>query len=417
MKHILILVENLPVPRDRRVWMEATTLRDAGFKVSVISPCPDDDKENPNRIIDGIAVYRYPPPPATQSKLSFIYEFWYCLRQTQKLVSQIWKKDRFDAIQTCNPPDTFWWIGRKYKKHGVKFVFDHHDLCPELYESKYARQDLLHRGLMWMEKKQFETADAVIATNESYRQVALGRGGKKPEDVAIVRSAPRKSKFVRVPPDESLKKGFKYLGVYVGVMGVQDGVDYALRAIKSAVDKGMNDTYFIFVGQGDAKNDLIKMVSDLHLNKYVEFTGYVPDLQLQQILCTGDVALAPDPKDPLNNYCTMNKVVEYQAMGLPIVSFDLKESIISAGDAAVFVSDNNEEAFGDAIRTLLADEEKRKEMSLLGRQRFESELNWEKSEPILINFYRRLLEPGFVPATQPTAVNSQETAKAQHASI
>lgn len=372
--------------------MEATSLVQAGYKVSVISPCPEDDVDHPDRVIDGISVYRYKMPPPTHSKLSFIYEFWYCLRQTERLVKRVWKNDRFDVIQTCNPPDTFWWIGRKYKKYGVKFVFDHHDLCPELYESKYSRKDFLHAGLQWLEKMQFKTADAVIATNESYQKVATTRGNISPENVTIVRSGPRRTKFTRVPPDPALKQGFQYLGVYVGVMGVQDGVDYALRAIRSTIDSGFYDARYIFVGNGDAKPDLLKLCNELELTPYVEFTGYVSDEVLQKILCTGDLGIAPDPNGPLNNFCTMNKIVEYMAMGLPIVSFDLEETIVSAQDAAVYVHNNDEAAFGQAMIDLFRDEDRRRSMGEFGRRRFESELCWENSEVKLIEFYDRLLK-------------------------
>ncbi len=198
--HIVILVENLPVPFDRRVWMESLALTEAGYKVSVISPCPPSDITEPNKVIEGISVYRYPMPKPTQSKFSFIQEFYYCYMQTKKLVKKIWEKERFDVIHSCNPPDTFWKIAKPYKKHGIKFVFDHHDLCPELYISKFNREDLFLKGLYWLEKKQFETADAVIATNESYKEIAILRGKKKPEDVTVVRSGPMLSRFNRVQP-------------------------------------------------------------------------------------------------------------------------------------------------------------------------------------------------------------------------
>ncbi len=386
----MILVENLPVPRDRRVWMEATSLVQAGYRVSVISPCPEDDLDNPTRIIDGVHVYRYVMPPPTRSKMSFIYEFWYCLWETRRLVKEISRTSSIDVIQTCNPPDTFWWIARPYKRRGVKFVFDHHDLCPELYESKFGRKDVLHRALQWLEKMQFRTADAVIATNESYRAIAMGRGGKRAEDVVVVRSAPRKSKFVRRDPKPDLKKGSRYLGVYVGVMGVQDGIDYALRAIRSAIDQGLENTHFIFVGNGDAKGDSIELTGRLGLGRWVEFTGYVNDERLLDILSTADIGLAPDPFDPLNNYCTMNKIVEYMAMGVPIVSFDLEESRVSARDAAVFVPNNDEAAFGRAMIDLLQDEPRRQRMKEYGQRRFEQELCWEISESQLLCFYDRM---------------------------
>jgi len=389
--HIVILVENLPVPFDRRVWMESTALTAAGYKVSVISPCPPEDKHQPDRVIDGIHVYRYPMYVERPHKLNYIYEFWYCLRQTDRLVKRIWQEDRFDVIHSCNPPDTFWRIARKYKKHGVKFVFDHHDLCPELYESKFNRRDFLWKGLMWFERKQFETADAVIATNESYKDVAMQRGGKPPEAVTVVRSGPKLELFRRVPPEASLKRGFAHMGVYLGVMGMQDGVDYALRAVRHALDMGLADTCFTFIGKGDAFDYLQKLVDELKLCDHVLFTGRISDDDLKRYLSTADFGIAPDPKDPLNDLCTMNKIIEYMAMGLPIVSFDLKESRYSAQDAAVYVADNDEKAMGQAMIDLLNDPQKRQRMSQLGRKRVESGLSWDYSQGVLIDFYDRLL--------------------------
>lgn len=390
--HIVILVENLPVPRDRRVWMESLALTAAGYKVSVISPCPPDD-DVPDKVIDGIHVYRFPMYEEKQSKLYYIKEFMYCLREVDKRVKRIWEEDPFDVIQTCNPPDTFWRVGRKYKKHGVKFVFDHHDLCPELYESKFGRQDFMWKGLRWLEKKQFETADAVISTNESFKQVAIDRGGKRDEDVVVVRSGPKLELFKQVEPQPELKRGRKYMGVYLGVMGKQDGVDYALRAIRHAVDLGLEDTSFTFLGTGDALDDLKREAERLGLFKdeLVEFFGWAGDKDLSRYLSTADFGIAPDPKDPLNNLCTMNKVIEYMAMGLPIVSFDLKESRFSAKDAAVYVPDNSEQAMGQAFIDLLSDPSKREQMSMIGKQRVTQGLSWDHSQEVLIDFYDRLL--------------------------
>lgn len=389
--HILILVENLPVPFDRRVWMESLALTEAGYKVSVISPCPPTESEEPDKVIEGISVYRYPMPAPTKSKLSFLREFYYCYRQTQKLVEHVWKIDPFDVIHTCNPPDTFWKIARAYKKRRVKFVFDHHDLCPELYESKFQRRDFFYKALLWFERKQFETADAVIATNESYKEVAIQRGGKRPDQVTVVRSGPMLARFERVPPDDMLKRGKKHLCVYLGVMGPQDGVDYALRAVKAARDHGLEDAHFAFIGSGDSYDDLLALRSELGVEDITEFTGRISDADLKRYLCTASLGIAPDPKNPLNDVSTMNKIIEYMAMSLPIVSFDLKESRYSAGDAAVYIEDDDPDAMGRAIIELLNDPAQREKMGLIGRQRVESSLAWDYSRQVLIEFYDRLL--------------------------
>jgi glycosyltransferase involved in cell wall biosynthesis len=389
--HILILVENLPVPFDRRVWMESLALTDAGYKVSVISPCPPDELNEPDKVIEGIHVYRYKMPAPTDSKFSFLQEFYYCYQQTKKLTKRIWQEDRFDVIHSCNPPDTFWKIAKPYKKHGVKFVFDDHDLCPELYISKFNRKDIFLKGLYWLEKKQFETADAVIATNESYKEVAINRGGKRPEDVTVVRSGPLLSRFQRVPPDDSLKNGREHLAVYLGVMGPQDGVDYALRAIRHAVDAGLTNTCFAFIGGGDSYNDLVALNKELNLEEYVSFTGRISDEELKRYLSTAELGIAPDPKSPLNEVSTMNKIVEYMAMNLPIVSFDLKESRYSAGDAAVYIENDDERAMGLAIKELIEDPDRRRKMGEIGRQRVETLLAWDYSKKVLVEFYDKLL--------------------------
>lgn len=388
--HILILVQNLPVPFDRRVWMESTALTEAGYKVSVISPRPPDD-EQADRVIDGIHVYRYEPPPPTQSKLAFVHEFAYCYLKTRALVGRVWRKDRFDVIHSCNPPDTFWHIARGYKKHGVKFVFDHHDLCPELYESKYARRDAFHRGLCRLERAQFATADAVIATNESYKRVAIARGGKRPEQVRVVRSGPRLDRFTRVEPDPMLKRGRRHLAVYLGVMGAQDGVDYALRAIRHAIDLGLDDTSFTMIGGGDEFEALRRLSTELGLDQWVTFTGRIPDAELRALLSTADLGIAPDPKNPLNDVSTMNKIIEYMAMGLPIVSFDLVESRESAGDAAVYVSGDSERGMAEAMMELLGDPERRASMGRVGRERVETRLAWDFSRRALVELYDGLL--------------------------
>lgn len=394
---ILILVENLPVPMDRRVWQESLALTEAGYEVSVISPRPHEEPEYME--IQGVYLYRYPMPPPTKSMFSFFYEFIYCWLQTWRLTRRVWRERGIDVIHTCNPPDTFWTIGRWYKRKGVKFVFDQHDLCPELYESRFGRRGLLYRGLLWLEKQTYRTADGVIVPNESYRRVAMERGGVAPEKIAIVRSGPIASQFQRVEPDPSLKCGHRYMGVYLGVMGAQDGVDYLLRAIHHVLYTFEHtDTLFVLIGGGDMYPDLVQMSQDLKLTEHVKFTGRIPDEELLRYFSTADIALAPDPFNSLNDVSTMNKVIEYMAVGLPIVSFDLKESRYSAQESAIYVANNDERAFAQAILDLLNDPERRKCMGEFGQKRFRECLSWEHSKQKLVEFYNQIL--GHAPATQ-----------------
>ncbi len=388
--HIVILVENLPVPFDRRVWMESCALRDAGFTVSVISPCKADEP-NPVQTIDGIDVYRYPIREAS-AKVGFICEYRYAMKHTARFLKQVWAKQPFDVIQSCNPPDLFWMLARKYKKrHGVKYVFDHHDLCPELYESKFGKRGLLWKALGWVERKQFQHAAAVISTNESYRDVAIQRGGKDPANVQVVRSGPLISRFKPVPADPTLKRGKQHLGVYLGVMGPQDGVDYALRAVRHALDAGLTDTHFAFIGGGTEVEFLHQLVTELDLADHVEFTGRISDEDLFTYFSTADLGIAPDPAGPLNSVSAMNKIVEYMAFGLPIVSFDLLESRRTAETAAWYVGSNDPKAMGDAMIALLDDPEERRTMGQIGRNRFEATLAWEHQSRKLIGLYERLL--------------------------
>lgn len=382
---------------DRRVWQESLALTEAGYEVSVISPRPHEEPEYME--IQGVYLYRYPMPPPTKSMFSFFYEFIYCWLQTWRLTRRVWRERGIDVIHTCNPPDTFWTIGRWYKRKGVKFVFDQHDLCPELYESRFGRRGLLYRGLLWLEKQTYRTADGVIVPNESYRRVAMERGGVAPEKIAIVRSGPIASQFQRVEPDPSLKCGHRYMGVYLGVMGAQDGVDYLLRAIHHVLYTFEHtDTLFVLIGGGDMYPDLVQMSQDLKLTEHVKFTGRIPDEELLRYFSTADIALAPDPFNSLNDVSTMNKVIEYMAVGLPIVSFDLKESRYSAQESAIYVANNDERAFAQAILDLLNDPERRKCMGEFGQKRFRECLSWEHSKQKLVEFYNQIL--GHAPATQ-----------------
>jgi glycosyltransferase involved in cell wall biosynthesis len=371
--------------------MESTALRDAGFRVSVVSPCPEDELDNPDQVIDGISVYRYPPPPATEGKMSFVKEFIYCYRKTKQLVARIWKENPIDVIQSCNPPDKFWHFARKYqKRHGVKFVFDHHDLCPELYEAKFGRRDAFHRGLLWLERQQFQHADHVISTNESYREIAYQRGGKSESEVTIVRSGPKLDRFRAVEPQPELKKGRQHLGVYVGVMGNQDGVDYALRAVRSAIDQGLDNCHFAFMGSGDAYPSLLELAAELKIEDYVTFTGRVGDDVILPYFSTADFGIAPDPANSFNSACTMNKVIEYMALVLPVVSFDLVESRKSAGEAAVYIPNNDVDLMAKEFRDLLADPERRARMGQIGADRVRNGLSWETSAENYVGLYRNL---------------------------
>ncbi|RSM50291.1 glycosyltransferase WbuB [Amycolatopsis balhimycina DSM 5908] len=386
-----MLVENLSVPFDRRVWQESTTLRDAGWEVHVICPQGTKRDTEAEAVIDGVHIYRYPLKAATGGPAGYLQEYGSALWHTLRLARKV---GPVDVVHACNPPDLLYLVAKVLKRQGARFIFDQHDLCPELYLSRFDRgQDLLYRGVCALERATYRAADVVISTNESYKQVARIRGGKRPEDVFVVRSAPVVERFHEVPAEPELKKGKPYLLAYLGVMGPQDGVDYALRALEKLRDEvGRTDWHAVFVGSGDAFDDMVALSAKLGLANQVEFTGRISDEDLVRYLSTADVCLSPDPLNPLNDVSTMNKVMEYMAMSKPIVSFELREARVSAGDAAVYAPANDESAFAKLVAQLLDDPEERARMGKLGQARVAGALSWENSAKALLAAYEHAVK-------------------------
>lgn len=385
-RRALILVENLSVPFDRRVWQECTTLRDAGWTVHVICPQGEKRDTEPEAEIDGVRIHRYPLRAATGGPAGYLREYGSALWHTARLARKV---GPVDVVHACNPPDLLFLPALWLKRRGARFVFDQHDLVPELYLSRFDRgEDLLYRAVCALERRTYRAADIVLATNESYRDVAVRRGGRRPEDVFVVRSAPAIERFQPVPPEPELKRGKPHLLCYLGVMGPQDGVDYALRALAKLRDEfGRTDWHAVFVGAGDAFDAMVELSRQLGLSEQVQFTGRIPDADLVRYLSTADVCLSPDPRNPLNDVSTMNKVLEYMAMGRPIVSFDLKEARVSAGDAAVYAPANDEAEFAKLITVLLDDPEKRAGMGEIGQERISGPLSWRNSQASLLAAY------------------------------
>ena len=394
---VLHLSENLPLPFDRRVWMELSALRDGGHEVSAICPMGE-PWTSAYEVIDGIAIWRYPPPPATRGALSYIWEFLYCWLQTARLSLTALSRRGFDVVHAANPPDTFWAIGLFYKLFGKRFVFDHHDLCPELYVARFGPRvegSLLHRLLHLLEWAQFRTADLVISTNESYRQVAITRGRVDPSRVVVVRSGPSRERFATVRPvDPGLKRGRPLLVAYLGVMAPQDGVDHLLRAAHHLVHvRGRRDVVFTLVGAGDSFEDLRALARELKLEEHVCFTGRIPDEEVERVLATADVCVSPDPLNPLNDVSTMNKVLEYMACGRPIVAYDLREHRFSAGEGALYAEPNRIEDLADKVAILLDDPARRERMGEYNRRRFLEQMAWEYSAGELLRAYEVLCGP------------------------
>jgi glycosyltransferase involved in cell wall biosynthesis len=400
-RRVLIIVQNLPVPFDRRVWLECQALVSAGFRVAVV--CPKGRGDPSYEVVDQVELYKYRPYAPGGSKFGFLVEYAYSFLATARLALRARRSGRFAVLQACNPPDIFWPIAMAFRAaDGTKFVFDHHDLSPELYESRFPSGPRLpYLGLRALERRTHRTADHVISTNDSYREVAIRRSGKRAGDVTVVRTGPDPDRLQRGPEDASQRRGRRYLAAYIGVMGPQDGVDIVVRAADVAVNElGRDDIAFTLIGSGDCFDELVALRDQLGLAGHVEFTGRAPDELVTRILSTADVGLSPDPKNPLNDVSTMNKSMEYMAFELPVVAFDLKETRVSTGDAAVYVTPNSVREYALAIVGLLDDAPKRALLGKVGRARVEQELAWCHQERAYLSVYRRMTSNG--QAVEPT---------------
>lgn len=390
-RRVLIIVENLPSPFDRRVWQEATTLHEAGYEVSIICPTGK-GYEKKHEVIDGVHIYRHNLPIEAEGALGYLMEYSAALFWEFVLAWRVLLTRGFDAIHACNPPDNIFLVGGFFKLFGgKKFLFDHHDINPELYEAKFSRRDFFYRVMLAWERWTFRIADVSIATNESYKRIAIERG-KMPEDrVFVVRSGPKLDRLKIIPPVEALKKGRRYLVGYVGVMGQQEGIDYLLRAARHLVyDLGREDVHFCLVGGGTSLDEMKAYAAELGLQDYVTFTGRVPDQEMLEVLNTADVCVNPDVANEMNDKSTMNKIMEYMALGKPIVQFDLTEGRFSARESSLYANNNDAEDMARKIDSLLEDAEARIRMGEFGRKRVEEVLAWEYEIPKLLDAYNLL---------------------------
>jgi glycosyltransferase involved in cell wall biosynthesis len=393
---VLIIVQNLPVPFDRRVWLESQALAADGYQVAVV--CPKGKGDPGYQVLDGIEIYKYRPYAPGGSKLGFVTEYAYSFLATAWQTFKARRRGRFAVLQACNPPDIFWPLALILRAlDGTKFVFDHHDLSPELFQSRFpgAGASLPYRGLRALERATHRTADHVISTNDSYREVAITRSGKKPGDVTVVRTGPDPERLRRGEPRAELRRGRKHLAAYIGVMGPQDGVDIVVRAADVVINElGRDDIAFTLIGSGDCFAELVALRDQLGLAGHVEFTGRAPDELVGQIMSTADAGLSPDPKNPLNDVSTMNKTMEYMAFELPVVAFDLRETRVSAADAAVYVTPNDVHEYAKAIVALMDDKVRRTQMGKRGRVRVEQELAWSYQRRAYLDVYRQLTRDG-----------------------
>ncbi|HVB22654.1 MAG TPA: glycosyltransferase family 4 protein [Ktedonobacteraceae bacterium] len=394
---ILMLVENLPVPADPRVWKEATTLREAGFQVCVICPKGAAKQREPYSCIDDIHIYRYQLPTTANSGSAYLKEYSTALFMTFFLSLKILFRHGFDVIHSANPPDIFFLLGCCYRLFGKKYIFDQHDLAPEMFQVKFkGRMQFLHRLLLICEWCSYHVAHMVIVTNLSQKRIAINRGGCSPHKVMVVRNGPDLTRLQPVAPEPELKRGRTYLLAYVGVMGVQDGIENALYALQWLVyQRGRQDVSLVLMGSGDHLPTLQALTRELQLEDYVNFTGWVDNAEMTRYLCTADIGLCPDPQNGLNEYCTMLKTMEYMAMSKPIVAFDLSETHFSAQEAALYALPNSFEEFTNHIETLLDDAQLRTRLGTYGRQRIETALCWEQSKEHLLHMYKMLFPAHF----------------------
>lgn len=390
-KRVLFIVENLPCPFDRRVWHEAATLRDEGFTVSVICPtAPGYEKRF--EVVNDIHIYRHPLPVEGDGRLGYATEYGVALFWELVLGFRVLFTRGFDVIHACNPPDLIFLVGGFFKLFfRRRFLFDHHDITPELYVAKFGRRDVMYRMLLLAERLTFRTAGVSIATNESYRRIAVERGGMDPDRVFVVRSGPKLERMKLMDPVPALKQGKQHLVAYVGVMGKQEGIDYLLRAAKYMVEeRGRDDVHFGLVGGGTELENLKRYATELGVDHVVTFTGRVPDQDMLEMLNTADVCVNPDVANEMNDKSTMNKIMEYMALGKPIVQFDLTEGRVSAQEASLYANSNDAVDLAEKIIELLDDPDRRQRMGVFGRERVINELQWKFEKPKLLAAYERL---------------------------
>lgn len=391
-RRVLIIVENLPSPFDRRVWQEATTLQRNGYVVSIICPKGKGYGES-HEVIDGIHIYRHWLPLEARDALGYLFEYSAALFFQLYLSIRVSLTRGFDVVHACNPPDNIFIIGGFWRLFGKRFLFDHHDLCPELYIAKFQKEDPFYRLMLHWEKMTFALADISIATNESYKEIAVSRGKMSVDDVFVVRSGPDLRRLRLMAPDDDCRQGKEFLVGYVGVMGAQEGLDHLMRVIRIIVrDRGREDIHFTLVGGGTDLENIRDYSKQLDVSDFVTFTGRVSDEDLLRVLNTADVCVNPDVPSVMNDKSTMNKIMEYMALGKPIVQYDLTEGRRSALEASLYATPNDENDFADKILYLLDNPEIRSEMGEFGRKRVEQALEWNHEAPKLLNAYDAIFE-------------------------
>lgn len=393
-RKVLIIVENLPVPFDTRVWQEATTLVANGYTVSVICP-KGKGYMSEEEVIDGVHIFRHDLPVEGNGAIGYLQEYTFVLKEEIRLAKKVYADIGFDVIHGCNPPDDIYLVAGRFKKYGVKYVFDHHDICPELFEAKFGHtKGPLYWSQLFFERQTYKHCTFAFVTNESYKKIAIERGKMSPDRVIVLRSGPKLERMKIIPPKPEIKRGFPFMVGYVGVIGQQEGIEYILEAAKYTKEHD-NNIFWGIVGGGPHLDALRKQAEDMGLNDCVEFTGRVPDQQLLEYLNTADVCVNSDRYNSMNDKSTMNKILEYMALAKPIVQFDLTEGRYSAQEASLYAKNNDSVDLAEKIQSLLHDPEKRRQMGEFGRNRVINELNWEHTSKALLEGYDRFFRGDF----------------------
>ena len=395
-RKVLIIVENLPVPFDTRVWQEATTLAANGYTVSVICPKGKGYTQE-EEYLQGVHIFRHDLPAEGNGAVGYAKEYFTALKEELRLAKKVYKEIGFDVIHGCNPPDDIYMVAKHFKKYGVKYVFDHHDICPELFEAKFGKTSgLLYKSQLCLEKQTYKHCTFAFVTNESYKKIAIERGMMNPNKVIVLRSGPKLDRMKIQPPVENIKRGKKYMVGYLGVIGQQEGIEFILEAAKYCKETlNRNDIFWGIVGGGPHVAALREMCSKMGLDDCVEFTGRVPDQQLLDYLNTADVCVNSDTYNSMNDKSTMNKILEYMALAKPIVQFELTEGHYSAQEASLYAEQNNAKDMADKIIYLLENPETRKKMGEFGRNRVINELSWEHTSKALLEGYEKLFTGQF----------------------
>lgn len=390
-RRVLIIVENLPVPFDRRVWQEARSLRDAGYQVSIVCPIGRTHTRRSEQL-EGISIFRHPFPVEARGALGYAVEYANAIFWQTLLAWRIFLTRGFDIIQGCNPPDSIFLVALPFKLLGRKYIFDQHDISPEVFEAKFGRRGLLHKLLLWLEWCSFRCADVVLVTNESFRKIAEKRGGVRKDRIYVVRNGPDLQRVRLLPSNGARRDGRRFLVGYVGIMGKQEGIDLLLRVVRNiVVGRGRTDIQFALIGDGTELANMKVYARELQIDEYVTFPGYLNGDNLFELLSAADVCVSPDIPNDMSNKSTMVKIMEYMALEKPIVQFDLVEGRYSAQQSSLYVGQIDEDEFADKLLYLLDRPEERQRMGKLGRERVLSELAWPHQATKLLSAYQAAL--------------------------